>query len=113
MVGRVSDRATFEALRRRAGRARCGAVTAAYCAADDPPMARVAYTVGRRAGNAVTRNRIRRRLRAAVGEIDAAGGLPPGAYMVWAGSEVVRLPFETLKESVARAMTSAAAPRSP
>jgi len=46
--------------------------------AGTPP--RVAFAVGRRVGSAVTRNRVRRQLRAATAEI--ARGLPPGAYLV-------------------------------
>ena len=46
---------------------------------DDPP--RVAYAIGRRFGNAVERNRARRRLRAAVA-LDEALLLPGGTYLL-------------------------------
>ena len=43
---------------------------------------RVAYAIGRKVGPAVVRNRVRRRLREAVRELDrtTAGGLECGAY---------------------------------
>lgn len=60
--------------------------------------ARVAFAIGRNVGNAVTRNRLRRRLRAAIGEIGA--GLEPGAYLFGAGLAAVTLPYEALREHV-------------
>ena len=58
-------------------------------AADGAPGdVRVAYGIGRRVGTAVVRNRVRRRLRAAVHEVDRErGGLSPGAYLVLARPE--------------------------
>lgn len=101
---RIRDRATFEALRRSGARARRGPVTVSYAPVGSAPRARVAYAVGRQTGKAVTRNRLRRRLRAAV---DQVPGLAPGAYLVAAGQGAVGMGFEELKEQVARAMTSA------
>ena len=76
---RIRDRATFEALRRAGTRARRGPVTVTYAAVGTAPVPRVAYAVGRRTGNAVIRNRLRRRLRAAVGTAGAGPrGLPGG-----------------------------------
>lgn len=101
---RIRDRATFEALRRSGVRARRGPVTVTYAQAGTAPQPRVAYAVGRRAGPAVTRNRLRRRLREAVSHLP---GLAPGAYLVAAGPEAVEMGFEELKKQVAEAMTSA------
>lgn len=54
--------------------------------AGDPP--RVAFSVGRSVGNAVTRNRVRRRLRAAVR--DQHERMRPGsAYLVSAAPRVI------------------------
>jgi ribonuclease P protein component len=105
MVWRVSDRATFDALRTRARRSRTGPVKVSFRGSDDPPVARVAYAVGRKTGGAVVRNRLRRRLKAAVDEI--SGELRPGAYLVSAGPDARELPYEQLKATVGQAMFSA------
>ena len=105
VVWRVSDRATFKALRRGAHRARSGPVNVAFTRQDVPAVPRVGYAVGRRVGRAVVRNRLRRRLRAVVGEV--AGGLRPGAYLISASSDACELSYEELKKNVTRAMTTA------
>ncbi|MDE3085537.1 MAG: ribonuclease P protein component [Acidobacteriota bacterium] len=104
MVWRIGDRATFELLRRSGRRARRGPVTVTFAQAGSAPEPRVAYAVGRKVGNAVLRNRVRRRLRAAVAQ---TAELPPGAYLVAAGPAAARQSFEELRRDVARAMTAA------
>lgn len=101
---RIRDRATFEELRRSDARARRGPVTVTYAESTTAGMARVAYAVGRRCGNAVERNRIRRRLRAAVAEADT---LAPGAYLVSAGPAAGHEAFGELKAQVTTAMSAA------
>jgi RNase P protein component len=69
----------------------------------------IAFAVGRRAGGAVVRNRIRRRLRAIVHEIGGgtAGdgdGLVPGAYLFGAGPEAATIPYEELRRTVTEAL---------
>jgi ribonuclease P protein component len=59
----------------------------------------VAYAIGRRVGNAVTRNRVRRRLRAAIGN-HAADLVPGGAYLFSADQSSMNTPFPTLSEHV-------------
>jgi ribonuclease P protein component len=98
LIWRVRDRATFEALA-GARRQRAGPVSLRHLSdgSDDPP--RVAYAIGRRFGNAVERNRARRRLRAAValesGELRAGG-----VYLFSAERSVMALPFPTLRAHV-------------
>jgi ribonuclease P protein component len=107
LIGRISDRATFEALRRAGRRARRGPVTVVY--APGPTDVRVAYSVGKRLGPAVQRNRVRRRLRAALRELDTdSGGLPPGAYLVMASPSAVQASYAELKRSIAVACDAAA-----
>jgi len=59
----------------------------------------VAYAIGRRAGNAVTRNRIRRRLRAAI-DGHASELVPGGAYLFSADRPSMNVPFPTLSDHV-------------
>ncbi|MGD0320273.1 MAG: ribonuclease P protein component [Acidimicrobiales bacterium] len=105
MVWRVSSRATFKMLRQGTRGSRCGPVSARFTTADVPSVPRVGYAVGRRVGNAVARNRLRRRMRAAVSELTA--DLRPGAYLVSVDREACGLSYEELKTRLARAMTSA------
>jgi len=65
---------------------------------DDAP-ARVAYAVGRRFGNAVVRNRARRRMRAAVDQ-NRTGLRAGAAYLFSAGRSVVTMPFDELVATV-------------
>ncbi|MGH9289385.1 MAG: ribonuclease P protein component [Acidimicrobiales bacterium] len=110
MIGRISDRATFDALRREGRRARRDPVTVVFLseAVRDGGAAtegaRVAYSIGRRVGTAVVRNRVRRRLRAAMREVDRErGGLSPGAYLVLAHPEAGAAPYADLKRSLGAA----------
>jgi ribonuclease P protein component len=65
LTWRIRDRATFEALSSRRHMRR-GPVSLAVFDVGDGAPPRVAYSVGKRVGSSVTRNRVRRRLRAAV-----------------------------------------------
>jgi ribonuclease P protein component len=64
-----------------------------------PP--RVAYAVGRPVGTAVARNRLRRRLRAAVSSCDATRPLPAGWYLLGAASPASELSSSELQTAVA------------
>jgi ribonuclease P protein component len=62
--------------------------------------ANVAYAVGRRAGNAVRRNHIKRRLRHAVRH--QAGRLSPGWYLVGVSAGIAELSFDELEVTLGR-----------
>jgi ribonuclease P protein component len=66
----------------------------------------VAYAIGKRTGSAVVRNRVRRRLRAAVAlhEAELAAG---GAYLLSADQRAMSAPFVELADQVARALRQA------
>lgn len=76
--------------------------------AELPP--RVAYAVGKRVGSAVVRNRVRRRLRAAVTQRHQGAPLPSGAYLVGAGSDAARCSWTDLDDHLNRAMDAATSP---
>lgn len=106
LIWRVRDRATFRALA-RAPRCRRGPVTVRAVAgprADDPP--RVAYAVGRSVGSAVARNRLRRRLRAAV-HAERCGLARGAAYLVAASPDASHVPFTELRAHLHAALTRA------
>ena len=97
---RVTDRQTFQALRERGRRARRGPLVVTWLApeAGDVRPPRVAFAISRTVGGAVRRNRIRRRLRAALRELQAAGRLPAGAYLLGGRAELADLPWSALVE---------------
>lgn len=109
-VGRITDRSTFVALRRPTGRAGRGPIRVSYLAGASGPYAQVGYAIGRRCGNAVTRNRIRRRLREAARVRSAE--LAPGAYLVAADPATATLPYAELVALLSGAMRAASRGRS-
>ncbi len=66
----------------------------------DPKSARFGLTVTKKLGNAVTRNRIKRRLRAAIREIAPLFAKQGHDYILIARSAATELPFETLKDAL-------------
>lgn len=97
LIWRVRDRATFAVLARAERHAR-GPVTVRFVPGEVEAPPRVAYAAGG-VGNAVVRNRLRRRLRSAVARAEpelAAGG----AYLVSARREALTMPFDALVETL-------------
>jgi len=121
-VGRVSSKEHFAALRRSTVRASAHGVQVIYAKetqatenttkrgryqVEAEPLssttrAMVAYAVGKRIGKAVQRNRLKRRLRAALSEI--VDGLEPGLYLVRPGASAADMPFEELRAALCKAM---------
>ena len=106
-TGRVRTRAEFTALRERGVRSRRGAVRVTYLAG--PAEVRVAFAIGRPAGTAVTRNRLRRRLRAAIAELHPE----PGNYLVTAGAAAASLPYQALRDELAAGLADVASGDAP
>ena len=65
-----------------------------------PP--RVGYTVTKKAGNAVQRNRIRRRLKEAVRRHAAGDMLPGNDYVIVGREDILRAPFGTLASELSQ-----------
>ncbi len=99
--GRLLKRAEFLAVRR--GEKRRGRLfLVEMLARGDSDAPRVGYTVTKKAGNAVVRNRIRRRLKEAV-RTHAAGDMVPGNdYVIVGRNDVLAAPFELLKAELSR-----------
>jgi ribonuclease P protein component len=103
---RLKRRAQF--LRAAAGKKvpTAGFVLQALPRGDDGPV-RVGYTVTKKIGNAVVRNRTRRRLKEAA-RLVLAGGGPAGVDLVLIGREATRKrPFTALQGDLRRALDRA------
>ena len=69
--------------------------------------ARFGLTVTRKVGNAVVRNRIRRRLKEALRLTSALGAQPDHDYVLVARIDALARPFDLLKKDLARALGAA------
>jgi ribonuclease P protein component len=103
LIWPIREQSSFRAL--ATGRRRRRGVVMVTCAVvglpSEPP--RVAYAVGRRAGGAVARNRIRRRLRAAT-RAHAAELEPGRAYLVGVVGAAAAAPYQALSGSLHAAL---------
>jgi ribonuclease P protein component len=104
---RITDRQTFASLRERGRRARHGLVSVTYLGpdlgSDDPP--RVGFAISMAVGGAVDRNRVKRRLRAALRELGR--DLPAGTYLISARAEAARTSWSALVADVRAAVVAA------
>jgi RNase P protein component len=97
----ITDRRVFTRLQTEGRRVRHDDLWVRWLPDDDCAHPHVAFAVGRAAGPAVTRNRIRRRLRVVLRE-HAARGLAPGWYLLGAGGERAAQPAGALRADVDR-----------
>lgn len=103
---RLRKRAEFLAVRRGEKRRGRLFLLETLDRGDDAP-ARVGYTVTKKVGNAVVRNRIRRRLREAV-RVDAAGDMARGSdYVIVGRQEVLAAPFAEIRNELSRRLRKA------
>ncbi len=70
----------------------------------DRSLPRVGFTITKKTGNAVERNRIRRRLRAAVGGVVPRNGRAGFDYVIVARRQALTLPFDTMIAELERAL---------
>lgn len=111
---RLKTRSDF--LRVAAGRvraARPGLVVQAAPRPDDCAAARVGFTASRRVGNAVARNRAKRRLRAAADAVLSAKGRAGTDYVLIARGETGGRPYAELLADLESALRQLARPRAP
>ena len=105
MVERLKRRAAFKRAARgvRVGR---DTFTLQAIAREDELQPRVGFTVTKRVGNAVVRNRIKRRLRALCA--DQGGEFAPGTdYVIVARRAALAAPFTALAADLAGALAAA------
>ena len=111
LIGRIHERREFERLSRHGRRARSETLWCRYL--DDPPVVppRVAFAIGRDVGPAVTRNRLRRRLR--VHRRPVAGALlPHGQLLVGARPGAGERSFDELGAELTAMLTRSVRRRS-
>ncbi|MDQ6616197.1 MAG: ribonuclease P protein component [Actinomycetota bacterium] len=110
MIWRVRGRSAFRGFHpprgtsasQRPSRAHIGPVTVSFVNGNPAEPPRVAYAIGRKVGNAVERNRIRRQLRSIVR--DLAPQLRPGMYLIGVAPQLAQLRFGELRLTVMRAL---------
>lgn len=102
-IGRVRTRAGFAALAASSRRARRGVVRVSAVLGEPADRADVAYAIGKPVGPAVVRNRVRRRLRSAVAELDPAAG----TYLVAVTPAAASAPYAVLRDDLAAALAQA------
>lgn len=98
MIGRIHERAVFARLRRDGSFVRSGPLWCSVLLDPSLSQPHVAYALGRPVGSAVSRNRLRRRLREVVRA--NATALEPGWYLVGADAPAVDLTFTELNQQL-------------
>lgn len=105
-VARLKRRREF--LRVAAARVKAvspGMVVQALARDDDDSQIRVGFTASRKVGNAVVRNRARRRLKALVQEVLPGRGRPSTDYVLIARGDTATRPFEALRSDLLQALS--------
>ena len=108
MPGRIRTRRQFALLAKPTSRGQSGPLRISFVvpASDDSQVA-VAYAISRKVGNAVVRNKIRRRLRALFDEFDPQP--QSGIYLINCGFETGKLSHDELQQHLRQSLGRAGA----
>ena len=103
MPGRVRTRRQFALFATPTKKGQSGPLRISFVEQpEEIPSVAVAYAISRRVGNAVVRNRIRRRLRALFDDLDPQP--QPGLYLVRCGFETGRLSYDEIHHHLNQAL---------
>ena len=105
MPGRVSTRRQFAEFARPTGRGQSGSLRIVFVEHSDQGSCDVAFAISRKVGNAVVRNRIRRRLRALMDGLSPAPR--PGLYLIKCANGTGQLPYDELQTHLQTALAKA------
>jgi ribonuclease P protein component len=97
LIDRIRGRHAFDRLSRDGTRIRRTALWCCWCPDPDSTTTCVAFAIPRALGPAVTRNRLRRRLRAVLHDLDRNDPLPPGLLLIGARPRPVELTFDQVR----------------
>ena len=98
MIGRIRTRDDFLRLRRDGHRVRIEPFWCSHLLDPSLDSAFVAFAINRAVGNAVTRNRLRRRLRAVIAELD----LPNGLYLIGCRPTASELTYDQIATALGK-----------
>jgi ribonuclease P protein component len=76
--------------------------------ADDDPSRRIGFTVTKKIGNAVIRNRMKRRLRALARELLPTHGIDGSDHVLIGRTGGIERDYATLRDELSRALAKAA-----
>lgn len=97
----LKKRSEFLAVAKGARTARRAFVLQGACTAESDASPRVGYTVTKKTGNSVERNRIKRRLRAAIAQLDPKAAKPGCNYVLVGRRAALSIAFEDLQKDLA------------
>lgn len=107
MIDRIRERQVFARLRREGTYVRSGVLWCSVLPDPTLPSPSVAWALGRSVGNAVTRNRVRRRLREALRARESRLGR--AWYLVGARTEAATMSWDELSSETDRLLDACAA----
>ncbi|MFK8022884.1 MAG: ribonuclease P protein component [Ilumatobacter sp.] len=98
MIDPIRSRSDFQRLRRDGRRVRIEPFWCAHLTLPTAESVQVGFAINRAVGNAVTRNRLRRRLRAIIADLS----LPPGLYLIGCRPTASELSFDQMRSTLGK-----------